>query len=51
MTGLGERVENWKNRLPDKVQHMKIGGKFGRGRGGDDTHRQYSEVYYSCNFV
>ena len=44
-TGLGERVQNWKNGLPEKVQHMKIGGRFGWSRGGDDTHRQYSEVY------
>ena len=41
VTALGERVQSWTNGLPDRVQHLKIGGKFGRGKGGD---RQYSEV-------
>jgi hypothetical protein len=42
-TGLGDRVQNWRNGLPEKVQHVKVGGRFGWSRGGDDTHRQYSE--------
>ena len=40
-TALGERVQNWTNGLPDKVQHLKIGGRFGKV---GDIHRSSSEV-------
>lgn len=48
-----EKVQSWRSGLPEKVQHLKIGGKFMRGRGkeAEEVHRSSNEVSSGDNIV
>lgn len=47
-----DKVQSWRSGIPEKMQQLKIGGMFMRGRGkeGEEIHRSSSEVQYCVGY-